>query len=567
MTFGNTKDVEVIYIRRSGFIGSVLLIGITLMNLYVETGTYDYPLPRVLLAIALLALATSSYISEWVRKSGIWILYVIFFIYNFYGIALVAINKFQPIDTSATIIIGFALCGFIKHKRCLNTYLFFLLATYLGFYFTTTDAVVSSEYFFLVLFFILTMGYMIFNGKIDADRIIAKGKLQLENSEKRFRSIFEKSPVGIMLMDLNLKPFQINRVLEKLLGYTQEEFLMLNARNYIHEDDYLKQGELFNSLITSEENSYALEQRFITKTGDIKWLRLTMALVKTEAKDERYVVSMMEDITFQKQANVKLKDYANKLEVHNKALEEFSYVISHDLQEPLRMIRSYTGLIKRRYIDKLGDRNAEIDMSYVIDGAERMSNLIRDMLTYSRWSAKPYEKETVDTRDVLVDVIKNLTISISEKEGEVICMDMPNVTTNRVLFGQVLQNLIGNGLKYSFESRSPRIIIQGESRDFDVLFSIRDNGQGFEDKDKERIFGIFQRLHGRESNYKGTGIGLAICKRIVEKQGGRIWAEGKKGEGATFYFTMPKELETAAKPSNKKAVKITRKQNRIPQLR
>jgi len=340
--------------------------------------------------------------------------------------------------------------------------------------------------------------------------MVAKSKLQLENSEKRFRSIFEKSPVGIMLMDLKFKPFQINSVLEKLLGYTQDEFISLSAQDYIHEDDFLEAEALFESMTESEENNYALEQRFITKSGDTKWLRLTMAIVNKGSREERYIVSMMEDITFQKQANVKLKDYANKLEVHNKALEEFSYVISHDLQEPLRMIRSYTGLIKRRYIDKLGDRNAELDMSYVIDGAERMSNLIRDMLTYSRWSAKPYEKETVDTRDVLVDVIKNMTISIMEKGGEVICTDMPDVVTNKVLFGQVLQNLIGNGLKYSYEDRAPRIIIKGENRDFDVLFSIKDNGQGFGEKDKERIFGIFQRLHGRDVFLKTLPLLIAM---------------------------------------------------------
>lgn len=562
MVTKKTKDVDVIYIRKIGFIGSVLLMGITCMNLFVETGTYDYPLPRVLLAISILLLAILSYKKEWVKEYGLQILYIHFFIYNFYGIALVAINNFQPIDTSATIIIGFALGAFIKHKRCLNAYLFFLLATYLGFFFTTENAVVSSDYFFLVLFFILAMGFMIFNGKIDADRIITESKLQLENSEKRFRSIFEKSPVGIMLLDLKLNPFRINNVLENLLGYTQEEFLQLNRSDYVHEDDFFESNDLLELVLKNEENTLASEQRFIKKNGNIIWIRLTMALVKTGTKDERYIVSMMEDITFQKQANVKLKDYANKLEVHNKALEEFSYVISHDLQEPLRMIRSYTGLIKRRYIDKLGDKNAEIDMSYVIDGAERMSNLIRDMLTYSRWSAKPYDKEVVDTRDILVDVIKNLTISITEKDGEIICSDMPNVMTNRVLFGQVLQNLIGNGLKYSFENRSPRIRIHGENRDFDVLFSIKDNGQGFEDRDKERIFGIFQRLHGRESAYKGTGIGLAICKRIVEKQGGKIWAEGEKGKGATFYFTMPKVMDTPdmVKPTS------ARIQKRKPQL-
>ncbi len=560
MLNNKTKNVDELYLRRTGFIGSVLLIGITLMNLFVETGTYDYPVPRVLIAFTLLALAILSYTNRWIKEHGIKILYVLFFVYNFYGIALVAINQFQPIDTSATIIIGFALAAFIKIKRCLNSYLVFLLITYLGFYFTTENPIVQSEYFFSVLLFILSMGYMIFNGKIDADKVIANNKIQLENSEKRFRSIFEKSPVGIMLLNLNMKPFQMNQVLEGLLGYTQEEILTLNAKEIVHEDDYVEPSEMFNAIFRSKDKAFTTEQRFKTKSGVMKWLRLTMTLVDLGAKEERYVIAMMEDITFQKQADVKLKEYATKLEEHNKALEEFSYVISHDLQEPLRMIKSYTGLIKRRYIDKIDDKNASLDMSYVIDGATRMSNLIRDMLSYSQWSTKPYQKEIIDTRDVLVDVIKNLTISIAEKNGEVSCSEMPEVAMNKVLFGQVLQNLIGNGLKYSFENRSPRIMVEGKERDFDVLFSIKDNGQGFDDRDKERIFGIFQRLHGRDSDYKGTGIGLAICKRIVEKQGGKIWANAEKGKGATFFFTMPKELQNSDNNIPSK------KQKRTPQL-
>ena len=560
MAHSNTKNVNVIYIRGIGFIGSMLLIGITLMNLFVETGTYDYPFPRVLIAISIFVLACLSYKNDWVKENGLRLLYAHFFLYNFYGIALVAVNQFQPIDTSATIIIGFALCTMIKDKRCLNAYLLFLLVTYLGFYFTVDEAIVSSEYFFLVLLFILSLAYMVFNGKIEADQLIAEGKLQLENSEKRFRSIFEKSPVGIMLMDIDLKPFQINNILEKLLGYTEEEFLKLDARNYVHEKDYLEPKVLFDNIFNNEENSYVLEQRFITKRGELKWMRLTMALVKMEARDEHYIVSMMEDITFSKKANVKLKEYAQKLVTHNNALEEFSYVISHDLQEPLRMIRSYTSLIKRRYIDKLDNKNAEIDMGYVIDGAERMSNLIKDMLVYSQWSAKPYELELIETRDVLLDVVKNLTVSISEKSGEILCHELPVVSANRVLLGQILQNLIGNGLKYSCEGRRPQIIIHAEPRDFDILFTVQDNGQGFEDKDKDRIFGIFQRLHGRDSKYKGTGIGLAICKQIVEKQGGRIWAEGVKGEGATFFFTLPKKSKSMQENEPVKT------QKRIPQL-
>lgn len=541
MALRKTDNVDVLYIQRIGFIGSLLLIGVTLMNYYVETGTYDYPWPRVFIALSILALAILSFENQWVQRFGLKILYSLFFVYNFYGITLVAINKFQPVDTSATLLIGFALCAFIKDKHILNAYLFFLFATYLGFYYTSSSPIVNQQYFLLVLSFILVMGYMIFNGKLEAEQRIADSKIRLENSEKHFRGIFEKAPVGIMLSDLEMKPFRINHVLENLTGWDNRAFLKLAPESYIHTEDYIRPSDLFQKLVQSENKKHVLEQRWKNKNGQTLWVRMTMALLKMETRNEHHIVSMIEDITFQVRAKQQLEEYAQKLEMHNKALNEFSYVISHDLQEPLRMISSYTGLIKRRYIDQIDDENAAIDMGYVIDGAERMSNLIRDMLEYSRCTAKQYKREVVDTREVLVEVIKNLTISIAEKNGAIQCYEMPQLNTNRLLFGQVLQNLIGNGLKYSVEGRIPEIVIKAEHRNEDFMFSIADNGQGFEEKEKERIFGIFQRLHGRNSVYKGTGIGLAICKRIIEKQGGSIWAEAKKGKGATFYFTIPKK--------------------------
>lgn len=537
------SNVDIIYFRRIAFVGSALLLGLTLMNANVETGLIDYPLPRILIALTLFGVAVASYRIEFIRSHCLEILYTIFAVYNGFGIYLVAVNNFQVFDTSTTIIIGFALGAFFKEKIYLNIYLVFLFFAYLFFFMTCEKPEVSADYLFTVLILILLLGQVMYTGKIKAMESLTKSQMELARSEERFRKIFESSPIGIMLLDKGLKPFKLNSVVEKMLGYMQEEVIDFPMKKYVHPEDLINPEELFRKMAENENKSYALEQRFIRKDESIIWVRTTMAFADLEKTGDHYIVAMMEDITFQKKANFTLKEYAGKLETHNKALEEFSYVISHDLQEPLRMIRSYTSLIKRRYIDKLDDKDAHIDMSYVIDGAERMSVLIKDMLAYSRWSAKPFKLESVDTRGVLVEVLKNLTISIADKNAEVYCFEMPKVETNRLLFGQVLQNLIGNGLKYSQEGREPRIEIKGEQRDFDIIFSVKDNGQGFEDKDKERIFGIFQRLHGRDSQYTGTGIGLAICKRIVEKQGGRIWAEAEKGTGATFYFTLPLEKE------------------------
>ena len=533
------SNVDIIYFRRIAFVGSALLAGLTLMNANVETGLVDYPLPRILIAFTLFSLAIASFRVKFVQVHCLKILYAVFAVYNAFGIYLVAENNFQVFDTSTTIIIGFALGAFFKEKLYLNLYLLFLFCAYLFFFLTAETPEVSADYLFTVLVLILLLGQVMYTGKIKAMDSLTKSQMELARSEERFRKIFESSPIGIMLLDKSLIPFKLNSVVENMIGYTQDEVIDESMTKYVHPEDVIDSGELIQRLEESEHKSHAVEQRFIRKDGTTIWVRTTMAFADLEKNGEHYIVAMMEDITFQKKANFTLKEYAGKLETHNKALEEFSYVISHDLQEPLRMIRSYTSLIKRRYIDKLEDKDAHIDMSYVIDGAERMSTLIKDMLAYSRWSAKPFKLESVDTRGVLVEVLKNLTISIADKNAEVYCFDMPNVKTNKLLFGQVLQNLIGNGLKYSYKGREPRIEVKGEQRDFDIIFSIKDNGQGFEEKDKDRIFGIFQRLHGRDSQYTGTGIGLAICKRIIEKQGGRIWAEGEKGSGATFYFTLP----------------------------
>lgn len=516
------------------------------MNANVDTGLIDYPLPRLLIAFTLFSLAIASFRVQFVQSHCLEILYTVFAVYNAFGIYLVAVNNFQVFDTSTTIIIGFALGAFFKEKLYLNIYLVFLFVVYLFFFMTAESPEVSADYLFTVLILILLLGQVMYTGKIKAMDSLTKSQMELARSEERFRKIFESSPIGIMLLDNEFKPFKLNSVIENMLGYTQAEIVNFSIEKYVHEEDLVSPKELLRKMEQDEHKSYALEQRFICKDESIIWVRTTMAFADLEQAGDHYVVAMMEDITFQKKANFTLKEYAGKLETHNKALEEFSYVISHDLQEPLRMIRSYTSLIKRRYIDKLKDKDAHIDMSYVIDGAERMSILIKDMLAYSRWSAKPFKLEPVDTRGVLVEVLKNLTISIADKNAEVFCFDMPEVDTNRLLFGQVLQNLIGNGLKYSYEGREPRIEIKGEQRDFDIIFTVKDNGQGFEEKDKDRIFGIFQRLHGRDSQYTGTGIGLAICKRIIEKQGGRIWAEGEKGSGATFYFTLPLEKMNAS---------------------
>jgi hypothetical protein len=229
------------------------------------------------------------------------------------------------------------------------------------------------------------------------------------------------------------------------------------------------------------------------------------------------------------------KQISNDLARSNKDLEQFAYVASHDLQEPLRMIAGYTQLFQRRYEDKL-DEDANQFISYTIDGVVRMQTLINDLLAYSRLETRSKVFEPVDCQAVLDDVLVVLRTAIEESSAVITHGLLPTVQADRTQLFQLFQNLIGNALKFRGE-KPPQIHITAKQQNGRWLFAVKDNGIGIEPQYMERIFVIFQRLHSRDK-YSGTGIGLAICKKIVERHGGRIWVESQPGNGSTFYFII-----------------------------
>ena len=236
-----------------------------------------------------------------------------------------------------------------------------------------------------------------------------------------------------------------------------------------------------------------------------------------------------------------LNDIMMELERSNQELQQFAYVASHDLQEPLRMVAGFTRLLERRYKDKL-DQDAREFINFAVDGAVRMQKLIDDLLTYSRVGMHNIPFEPADCNRLLDQAITNLRVAIEESQAVITSSNLPTATCNGSQMVQLFQNLLSNAIKFR-GAETPRIRIAAEHRDSEWLFSFRDNGIGIDPHYKDRIFQIFQRLHSRDE-YEGTGIGLALCMKIVELHKGKIWMESEEGKGATFYFTLPDREKT-----------------------
>ena len=248
------------------------------------------------------------------------------------------------------------------------------------------------------------------------------------------------------------------------------------------------------------------------------------------------VISTIRDVTDRKHAEQRLRSTAADLARSNAELEQFAYVASHDLQEPLRMVASYTQLLARRYAGKLGP-DADEFIGFAVDGARRMQELINDLLDYSRAGSRPLRLELVDTNRLVDQVIHDLRAAIDVAHAVVTRDDLPSVTADPSQLRQVFQNLIANGLKFHKPGETPRVHVSAAGSTTAPRFTVRDNGIGIEPRYLERIFVLFQRLHTREE-YPGTGIGLAICKRIVERHGGTLSVESEPGAGTSFSFTL-----------------------------
>lgn len=280
------------------------------------------------------------------------------------------------------------------------------------------------------------------------------------------------------------------------------------------------------------------EYRIVRPDGEVRWLHHVCQPIYDSEGRFLGTRGSNRDITERKQAEESLKVYAGKLKRSNEDLERFAYIASHDLREPLRMVTSFSQLLEKNYKGKL-DKDADEFINFIVDGGNRMDALVNDLLEFSRVTSRASPFEQTDMNDVVHEVLDSLSVTIHENDAKVEVAKLPTIAVDRSQLAHVFQNLISNAVKFQ-KGEAPVIMIGSARQGNEWVFSVKDNGIGIDPRYHGKIFEIFQRLHNRDE-FPGTGIGLAICKRIIERHNGRIWVESEEGKGSTFFFTIPAE--------------------------
>jgi PAS domain S-box-containing protein len=396
--------------------------------------------------------------------------------------------------------------------------------------------------------------------KVTRDLTERKGTEEnLRQSEERYRSLVEQvTDYGIFMLDEKGRIISWNEGARKIKGYESTEVIGKYFSIFYPDEDILNGKPAYELRIAKSEGKYEEEGWRVRKDGSLFWASVVITAVYNNDGIHIGFSKVTRDLTERKEAEKALRDSYDRyrmlaeelkitnheLSYANEELEQFTSIVSHDLQEPIRTIKSFLKLIDI----KLGNEQKEELQNYIgkaINAADRMKQLIQNLLHYSQLSKGEMVEQTINVEDLINEAVQNVHTSAENVNAQIsIETNVKTVEGDRVQLVQLIQNLLSNALKFT-DSESPKVKISGFREKGHVKFSVSDNGIGIEKDDMNKVFEIFRRLHTKKE-YPGTGIGLAICKKIVDRHHGRIWPESKPGKGTTFYFTLNEQKEEIA---------------------
>lgn len=369
----------------------------------------------------------------------------------------------------------------------------------------------------------------------------------IKKSEQKFRNLFEHSPVGKSMTSVD-GTLNVNKSFCRILGYSEVELKAKNWKEISHPDDIDVTSQIVESLFKGEIISKRFEKRYIHKDGRTIFTDISTYLQRDSHGNPEFFITTINDITERKQLEreilklneeleIKVIERTRQLESVNKELEAFSYSVSHDLRAPLRAIHSFTSILKEDYGEILDTEGRRI-CGIIESSTTQMGRLIDDLLAFSRVGRTEMISSKIDIARLVKTVFLELTTEDERHRIHFEVKKLPSANGDIVTLKQVWVNLISNALKYTSKNENVSISVESEQSESELIYFIKDNGVGFDMHYVNKLFGVFQRLHSTKE-FEGNGVGLAIIQRIVTRHGGRVWAEGEVGHGATFYFTLP----------------------------
>ena len=397
---------------------------------------------------------------------------------------------------------------------------------------------------------------------------------ELQESEEQFRAMFDVASIGIAQADVHTGQFlRMNQKMCTITGYSSDEMLRMRVAEITHPEDKQRDWEAFQRVVRGEAPDYRMEKRYVRKDGTVTWVNVNMTIIRDATGRPLRTMATIEDITERKQMEqqilrfnelleqqvqqrtAQLEESNQELEASNKELEAFTYTVSHDFRAPLRHLAGFAELLKGRSSGILDEKTRHY-IDVLQDSATHMGYLIDDLLDFSRIGRAELIKTNVSPEEIIKEVMYALSEDVKGREIAWNIHQMSDVYGDRSMLKLVFQNLISNALKFTsnkdkaeieigyYAENPPRPPLPKEGKeenigpDKEMVFYVKDNGAGFDMQYVDKLFNVFQRLH-RKDEFRGTGIGLANVRRIIQKHRGRVWAEGKVGEGATFFFTLP----------------------------